>query len=109
KKNKTQTQKMRATLTILLLVITVAAIGFATMEEYNFPTGEMLRRCATHEECGIEGWCENVNGDDGGIDGRRGHQCRARFHAGVSCLENVHCKSGYCEQTTKKCGQKNYD
>ncbi|MBI4140786.1 hypothetical protein HY485_03020 [Candidatus Woesearchaeota archaeon] len=100
---------MRETLIILLFVVVVAAIGMATMEEYNFPTGDTLYRCATDQECGMEGWCENVDGGDGGIDGRRGHQCRAKFHSGVACTSDKHCKSGYCDPKRKICRQPQYD
>lgn len=96
---------MKDVLLIFLFVTIVAAIGMATVDEYDFPTGD-LTRCRMEEErqnCGIEGWCENVDGGNGGIDGRRGHQCRAKFPAGVSCIEHKHCRSGYCNPNKKIC------
>lgn len=98
---------MKEVLLVFLFVTAVASIGFATLEEnteYNFPTANMLRRCLDHTECGQMMYCENLQGTDGGADGRRGKHCRPKFTEGMSCFDNAHCRTGYCNENTRMCG-----
>jgi len=96
---------MKEALLIFLFVAIVAAIGFAAIDtqEYDFPTANMLRRCLDNTECGKMMFCENLQGEDGGIDGRRGHHCRPKFTEGMSCFKHFHCRSSYCNLDTNKC------
>jgi len=98
---------MKETAIIFLLVTIVAIIGMVQQtsenEEYDFPTANMLRRCATDNECGTKGWCQNTAGGDGGTDGRRGKNCVAKLPLGVGCFEHKHCRSGYCNVYTERC------
>lgn len=100
---------MKDVLIVFLFVAVVGAIGFATLEEnteYNFPTGNMLRRCLDHAECGVMMYCENLGGTDGGVDGRRGKHCKPKFTEGMSCFEHIHCRTGYCNTKTNMCSPK---
>ncbi len=103
---------MKEVAAIFLFVAIVAVIGLfqqtSDIEEYNFPTANaILHRCITHQECGALGWCQDVTGRNGGIDGRRGKRCVARYPLGISCFDNLHCRSGYCNDQTQRCDNRN--
>lgn len=91
---------MKEVLFVFLFVVSVAIVGFVSQDVENpqFSTGNMMRRCVDTSECGPFMYCEDLRGGDNGADGRRGQHCRPKYVAGVACFEHFQCRSNYCNK-----------